>query len=281
MRKIQLFAVCGLMVAWAVGARAMNPIKPASVTVVNIQGQARYSTDGQTWHPLVVGKVLHEKAVVETAAGSYCDLVISGMPVPFAQNISGPVTVGGLGIAPDPQVRGYVAARPMAEQNVIRMSPDTMLAVDRLTVIDTGADSVSTTELDLRAGRIFASVKKMSANSQFTIKIPNGVAGIRGSSGMLSSDGSAQWVHGEIFISFIGSNGQPHVVVVHGGFEYNPQTGQILSLPPKAIAELERYGAYSSTLYAQVYPIAKDVTVVFISPTQGQPATAPAPSSGP
>lgn len=277
MRKIQLLAVCGLMVAWGFGARAMNDIKPAAVTVVNVQGQARYSVDGHTWHPLVTGKILRQGAVIETAAGSSCDLVLSGTPVPFAERTAAPVSSASLAMAPDPAIRGYVASRPMAQQNVIRMSADTMLAIDKLTVVNTGADSVSDTELDLRAGRIFTSVKKMSASSQYIIKLPNGVAGIRGSSGSISSDGSAQWLHGEIVISFIGSNGQPHVVVVHGGFEYNPQTGQILHLPQKAIAALEAFGAYASTLFAQVYPIAKDLTLVFISPTQGVQTTPSAP----
>jgi hypothetical protein len=278
MRKLQILAVCGLMVAWAFGASAMNDVKPAAVTVVNIQGQARYSVDGQTWHPLVTGKILHQGAIIETAAGSSCDLVLSGTPVPFAEKISAPVNASALAIAPDPQIRGYVASKPMAQQNVIRMSGDTMLAVDKLTVVDTGADTVSDTELDLRAGKIFTSVKKMSASSQYIIKLPNGVAGIRGSSGSIAADGSAQWLHGEIVISFIGSNGQPHVVVVHGGFEYNPQTGQILQLPPKAIAALKRFGAYASTLYAQVYPVARDLTLVFISPTQGFNRNPPAPA---
>lgn len=264
------------MVAWAVGARAMNDIKPAAVTVVNIEGQARYSVDGHTWHPLVAGKILRQGAVIETAADSSCDLVLSGTPVPFAEKSPSAVGASSLAMAPDPNIRGYVAAKPMAEQNVIRMSGETMLAIDKLTVVDTGADSVSDTELDLRAGKIFTSVKKMSASSQYIIKLPNGVAGIRGSSGELAADGSAQWLHGEIIISFIGSNGQPHVVVVHGGFEYNPQSGQILHLPQKAIAALERFGAYASTLYAQVYPIAQDITLVYISPTQGVPTSLPA-----
>jgi hypothetical protein len=269
MRQIQFLAACGLMLAWAFGARANNDVKPAAVTVVNVQGEARYSVDGHTWHPLVVGKILREGAVVETAAGSSCDMVLSGTPVPFAQNTSDPATASALSIAPDPQERGYVAARPMAQQNVIRMMPESMLAIDKLTVVNTGADSVSDTELDLRAGKIFTSVKKMSASSQYIIKLPNGVAGIRGSSGVIGADGSADWLHGEIVISFLGSNGQPHVVVVHGGFEYNPQTGQILQLPKKAIAELEAFGAYASTLFAQVYPLERDLTLVFISPTQG------------
>lgn len=247
----------------------MNDVRPAAVTVVNIHGQARYSTDGHLWHPLVAGKILREGAVIETAADSSCDLVLSGTPVPFAEGTSSPISASSLAMAPDPQIRGYVAARPMAQQNVIRMSADTMLAIDKLTVVDTGADSVSDTELDLRAGKIFTSVKKMSATSQYIIKLPNGVAGIRGSEGSLGADGSAEWAKGEIVISFLGSNGQPHVVVVHGGFEYNPQTGQILHLPRKVIAELERFGAYATTLYAQVYPVARDLTLVFISPTQG------------
>jgi hypothetical protein len=282
MRQIQLLAVCGLMVACAVSAQAKNDIRPAAVTVVNVEGQARYSVDGHVWHPLVAGKILREGAVIETAAGSSCDLVLSGTPVAFAENTSSPISASSLAVAPDPQVRGYMAAKPMAEQNVIRMSEDSMLAIDKLTVVNTGADTVSDTELDLRAGNIFASVKKMSASSQYIIKLPNGVAGIRGSSGSLSADGSARWLHGEIVISFLGSNGQPHVVVVHGGFEYNPKTGQILHLPRRAILALERFGAYASTLFAQIYPIARDLTLVYISPTQGAPtqASTPPPNNG-
>jgi hypothetical protein len=282
MKRIQMLAVCGLMFAWALGAYATNDIKPAAVTVVNVQGQARYSVDGQVWHPLVPGKILRQGAVIETAAGSSCDLVLSGTPVPFAQNNSTPSSASALAISPDPQIRGYMSSRPMAQQNVIRMSSGTMLAIDKLTVIDTGADTVSDTELDLRAGKIFTSVNKMSASSQYIIKLPNGVAGIRGSKGMIGADGSAEWLTGEIVISFIGSNGQPHVVVVHGGFEYDPQTGQILHLPPKAIAALERFGAYASTLFAQIYPIAQDLTLVFISPTQGvhHPPPPPPPNEG-
>jgi hypothetical protein len=261
----------------------MNDIKPAAVTVVNVQGQARYSVDGHSWHPLIAGKILRQGAVIETAGGSSCDLVLSGSPVPFAESSPSPAGSSSLAIAPDPQIRGFEAAKPMAQQNVIRMSEDSMLAIDKLTVADTGADSVSDTELDLRAGKIFTSVKKMSASSQYIIKLPNGVAGIRGSSGELGADGSADWLHGEIVISFLGSNGQPHVVVVHGGFEYNPHTGEILHLSQKAIRVLEAFGAYSSTLFAQVYPIARDLTLVFISPTQGAPThpSSPPPNQGP
>lgn len=276
MKKIQLLAVCGLIFALGSIARAESRfVRPAAVIVVGIQGEARYSVDGKEWHPLVIGKVLRTGAVIETAANSSADLVLSGNPVQIPQNSSAPANMPSLTMAPDPNIRGYEAYQPMAEQNVIRMSAGTMLAVDKLTVIDTGADTVSDTELDLRAGRIFTNVKKMSSSSQFIIKLPNGVAGIRGSSGTIGADGSAAWANGTLILSFIGSNGQPHVVVVHGHFGYNPQTGEVYQLPPQAIRDLEAFGAYAQTLFAQVTVLAHDVTLIYISPTQGLSPSAP------
>ena len=60
-----------------------------------------------------------------------------------------------------------------------------MLAIDRVSATDTGADRVTETELDLRTGSIFFSVKKQAAASRFEIKFPNGIAGIRGTSGIV------------------------------------------------------------------------------------------------
>ena len=52
------------------------------------------------------------------------------------------------------------------------------LGIDKLTSMDTGSDSVTETQLDLKAGHIMGSVKKLSAASKYEVKIPNGVAGI-------------------------------------------------------------------------------------------------------
>jgi hypothetical protein len=95
-----------------------------------------------------------------------------------------------------------------------------VLAIDKLTQYDTGVDTVSDTELDLRAGRIFFNVKKMSATSQFLIKIPSGVAGIRGSWGVLDSTGDLAMGEGSGVIA-IGAM----VHVVNAGFQFNSQGG--------------------------------------------------------
>ncbi|HUA69240.1 MAG TPA: FecR domain-containing protein, partial [Candidatus Saccharimonadales bacterium] len=167
----------GAVLALSNGAVAQS-VKPCMVTVVRIQGVARYSLGDNEWHPLVVGKILRSGAIIQSAANSTVDIVLSAEPIMMPQAAPSPQTISP---APDPNVRGLVSTRPMVQQNVIRMFGDTVLAIDKLTEFDTGADTVSDTELDLRAGGIFGSVKKMSASSQFIIKIPNGVAGIRGS----------------------------------------------------------------------------------------------------
>lgn len=271
MKTIHLLAVIVMVGAFSGIARAANNIQPAAITVVSVKGEARYSIDGRTWHPLVVGKILHEGAIVETAANSTCDLVLSGTPVPVPEVTSAPQSMSMITMAPDPNIRGYIAYKPMAEQNVILMDPDTMLAVDHLTVINTGADTVSDTELDLRAGGIFGNVKKMSASSQYIIKLPNGVAGIRGTKFHIRSDGSTECVSGVMVLSLIGPNGQPLVMVIQGGFDYNPRTGQISNLSPSLQTILEEYSNQAQTIYAQLVAIAQDITECRISPTQGRP----------
>jgi FecR protein len=261
-------AICGLVMAFAANVQAK--IKPASATVVRVQGVARYSLGDNQWHPLVAGQILHAGAVIQTAVNSSADLVLAGNSVQFPQASSVPRTIG---TPTAPLEQGYTSYTPKAEQNVIRMGPDSILAIDKLTVADTGADSVSDTELDLRAGRIYANVKKMSAASQYIIKIPNGVAGIRGSCGSLGADGSVQWLRGEIVLSVIGSDGQPHTVTVDGGFAYNPHTGKVEHLSRDVRLALEQLGVSVQTLYVENITFANDVTTVFVSPTRGFSST--------
>jgi hypothetical protein len=269
-KKIQILAVLGLTFVLGGVANAETHAKAAALTVVSVQGEARYSTDGSTWHPLVIGKILRAGTVIETAVASSCDLVVSGSPVTFPEDTSAPQSLSMLSAAPDPLVRGYESYKPMAQQNVIRVSADSMLAIDKLTTFDTGVDTVGDTELDLRAGKVFVNVKKMSADSQYIIKLPNGVAGIRGSCGSLSADGTVDWFRGLIVLSLIGPDGRPHVVTVHGGYSFDPSTGQISHLSAQLESVLRAFGYAAETLYTQVVVISKDLSLIYISPTQGR-----------
>lgn len=219
----------------AVGSSVMaQTVKPCVVTVVRIQGQARYSLGDNAWHPLVVGKVLGTGAIIQSAVNSSVDIVLSGSAVAMPQAAPSPNTIA---FAPDPNVRGLVSYKPMVEQNVIRLWGNTVLAVDKLTQFDTGVQTVSDTELDLRAGRIFFNVKKMSATSQFIIKIPDGVAGIRGSWGWGDSSGNWAMGAGSAVVSRI-RNGVPFTVLVNGGSELDAGTGNITLIPSDIMGNL-------------------------------------------
>jgi FecR protein len=243
-------------------------VKPCVVTVVRVQGQARYSLGDNTWHPLVVGKVLGSGAIIQSAVNSSVDIVLSGNAVAMPQASPTPDTIS---LAPDPNVRGMVSYKPMVEQNVIRMWGNTVLAVDKLTQFDTGVQTVSDTELDLRAGRIFFNVKKMSATSQFIIKIPNGVAGIRGSSGFIDANGDMAMHDGSAVLSIV-VNGSPFTHVINGGSEFNPSTGNVAPIPQNIMDNLMTTLTSLITLYQAPggpTPPQYDTTQCYTSNTTG------------
>ena len=264
--------ICGLVLALA-GQAPAQTVKQGHAIIVRIQGEASYSLGDGVWHPLVVGKMLDAGAVIKTSHDAMVDLVLGkdvGMllrkDVGMRQAAPVPDRVG---FAPDALVRGMITFRPQAEQNAIRMWGDTVLAIDKLTVSDTGLDTVSDTELDLRQGRIFASVKKLSGASQYFIKIPKGIAGVRGTMFTLSADGTVEVLKGALVLSFTGSNGIPMTVVVGEGYELNPQTGQVTQLPNDLINALNLIAIATDTVYVEVDSFETDVTWVYCSPVHG------------
>ena len=221
MQTLIIMAVSGVVLAFA-GSAVAQTVKPCVVTVVRIQGQARYSEGDNVWHPLLVGKVLGSGAIIQSAVNSTVDIVLSGDPVLMPQAASTPDTIS---YAPDPNVRGLVSYKPMVQQNVIRLWGNTVLAVDKLTQFNTGVDTISDTELDLRAGRIFFNLRPMSHTSQFIIKIPDGVAGIRdpylGSWGTLDAQGDMAMGGGSAVESIV-FNGKPYTVDIEAGHSFSP-----------------------------------------------------------
>ena len=149
--------------------------------------------------------------------------VVLGKSIEMPQAAAWPDQIS---LAPDSYVRGMVDYKPSVEQNMVRLTSDTTLAIDKLTVSDTGVDSVSDTELNLTHGRVFCTVKKLSATSQYLVKIPNGIAGVRGSIFGIDANGwVAAYLH-NIGYSFIGQDGNPVVMTVEQGTLFNPATGR-------------------------------------------------------
>ena len=264
MRNICSTVMCGTLLALAVTASAQT-LKPGVATIVRIQGEARYSLGDGTWHPLVVGKMLGAGAVIQTAHDATVDMVL-GKTVEMPQAAPVPDRIGP---APDANIRGLIDYKPSVEQNMIRMTGDTMVAIDKLTVSDTGVDAVSDTELDLKQGRIFCSVKKLSAASQYLVKIPNGIAGVRGTLFEIDASGWCAVLKNSVLLSIVGANGAPMTYQVGEGNQFNPQTGQISALPPELLSLLQQISMALDTVYTEIVSFTYDRTFCFISPTTG------------
>jgi hypothetical protein len=178
MKKFQTLlgiALCGVLLNLGLTASA-QPAKPGYATAVRVKGLASYSLGDDKWHPLVPGKYLPPGSSIRTGEDGTVDIVL-GKAIELPQAKWAPERISQ---AVDAPVRGMITYKPSAEQNVVRMMANSVLVIDKLTTTDTGADTVSDTELNLKQGSIYASVKKLSAAAQYLVKTPTGIAGVRG-----------------------------------------------------------------------------------------------------
>lgn len=275
----------GIFVFTLPGGACAQSAHPGVATAVRIKGEARYSLGDGVWHPLVAGKILAAGAVIQTGHDATVDIVLGKkILMPEGNMLSDRVTAtlpDRISLATDEKVRDYISYRPFAEQNAVRMMGDTVLAIDKLTVSDTGVDTVSDTELDLRQGGIYNSVKKLSGPSQYIIKIPNGVAGVRGTMFYINATGRCIAYKNSVVLSIIGPDGKPMTVVVNEGYVFDPNNlgnGQPTPLPPGTSpfpagmsAELDEIFAALRTLYYGEVNFTFDKTELPISPTLGYP----------
>ncbi len=122
---------------------------PGKAEVRAIKGHALYAVSGGPAAELKAGTVLGGGTIIKTAAESTVDL--------FLGNSAG----------------------------VVRITENSTLGLDKLLITNTGADTVIENQLNLPEGTMLFNVNKLSAASKYEVKLPNGVAGIRGTKGRL------------------------------------------------------------------------------------------------
>jgi hypothetical protein len=262
---IKGLVACGVVLAMTSTLSAQT-VKEGSAKVVRIKGDARWFPDGNNsqMHPLKVGDVLRAGSTIQTSRdkGAYVDLILG-------EGGGGAVTAAP-STASDP-FAAPMAYKPTAEQNIVRVKEDSVLGIDKLTSTDTGADVVTDTQLDLRRGRIFGNVKKMSAASKYEVKIPNGVAGIRGTTYEISSEGVIRVSVGSVVIAYVGADGTVVTQVVMGGQQFDARSGQVTPMPPSFLKDLDATGR-ESRVYGEdregTYE--HNHTIYHLSPTHGR-----------
>jgi hypothetical protein len=266
--------VVGLVALTALSAAAQGA-KEGTAHVVRLKGAARVSSGNYVWRAIKVGDVLPSGTIVQTSADpkSYVDLVLGDGKAPLPHpKIYRPSIANSLDT--------LTTFQPTSEQNTVRLWGDGALGIDKLTVLQTGVDRVTDTQLDLKRGRITGNVKKLSAASKYEIKLPNGVAGVRGTVFDIQAVGIVKVYIGSLVVAWVDPRTQNVTTqTVMGGQVYDATLNHVALLSTDAMSELGETS--SSVLVALPFPasttLASDRTVIGMSPVGANPASLPAP----
>lgn len=258
MRQIRTFVIGLASVVTLAAVSVSAQTSDGIAKVVAKMGDARYFVAGDsTPHDVKVGMILKPGVTIQTAsgAGNYVDLVLNN-----ASAVA----------PPSPSASDIAHFQPKAEQDGIRIFENTILAVDKLSKTTTGADVVSDTEMDLKAGSILGTVKKLTPTSKYEVKIPNGVAGIRGTIYFLSASGVLRVLTGSVVVAYVGSGGNVITQIVNAGEQFDTNTGLVTPIDVN-IREMIIRGAWDFNIVG-IVPInfvAPDQRVYFVSPATG------------
>jgi hypothetical protein len=244
----------------------------SAAKVVRLKGAVRYSTGNNDWKPLKLGDVVRPGTAIQTAADSRVDLVLGDASAPVARPIPADM----------------MSYQPMAEQNMVRLWENTLMGVDKLTEMRTGEAVVTETALDLKAGHITGSVKKMSAASKYEVKLPKGVAGIRGTVHDCSTEreGVVKVLEGSMVVAYTGANGSIATQVVMSMQMFDIGTATLSPLPGSDKTGLDgiikdlQAGLMVVPQGLKPPDINPIVPIVYIPPVQVQQVSPPPPVSG-
>jgi hypothetical protein len=240
---------CGIALAM-VTPLAAQTANQSVAKVVRLKGGARYKIGNNDWQLLKVGDLVKPGTIIQTAAKSRVDLVLGDGSAPTARPVAGDT----------------LSYQPSAEQNIVRLWDNTLLGVDKLTSTQTGADEVTETQLDLKAGHIFGLVKKMSAASKYEVKIPNGVAGIRGTAYDISAEGVVKVRSGSVVLAYYGPDNTLVTQVINGLQQFDARTGSLTPLPNTDRTGMDRITKEVTMGLNVSVPFSTDKSVKYVSP---------------
>lgn len=253
---------CGIAIAMVASLSAQTT-QQGVAKVVSIKGSARYMAGANaSWQPLKIGTILKPGTIIQTASGSYVDVVLNN------PNAAGAVLSAMTATAPAGEPATGAAYQPKAQQDAVRVFENTVLGIDKLTLDQTGVETITDTQLDLKAGSIFFNVKKLSVGSKYEVKIPNGVAGVRGTSAWLTALGMARCFEGQLVLAFVGKDGSVTTKQINAGRQFDARTGEETFIGPQFLSEYQQWSRQLPTGVMAPMHFARDYTFIPVSLTQ-------------
>ena len=190
--------------------------------------------------------------------------------------------------------------------DALTVNENSTIVIDTLTLRETGAEKAATTELEAKRGSLSFNVKKLSAASKYEVKTANGVAGIRGSRGIIYAVGVYQCLDGSLLVRVRNlTTGQVQVFTVTRANALDASRGaaapiQLTPIPQATFEQLDKKLIAQTTILVPAPPRPtnplrpsqtadgrNDLTsqigalINFVSPTTPPPAPVPAPPPAP
>jgi hypothetical protein len=258
MKRIAFFAsrltglTAGLLIVVLASQDTAGASSQGVAKIIRVTGLARYSTDNLSWQTVKVGDILKPGSLIQTSDHAVVDVRLGEREAKGAQPIPN-------------EIRLYVPEEPAA--NEVRIFANSVLGIDRLTVGQTGLDSMEETQLDLRAGRIMGHVKKLASVSLYEVKFPTGVMGVRGTIYMLASSGLVSVLAGSVLLSYALPDTTLATKVVPRGHQFDPSTGGLIEIStPEGPWSPKEPGVPVTP----PVPYTHDHTIIYISPIHGE-----------
>jgi hypothetical protein len=177
--------------------RAVAEIKSAPVSIKSVKGQAHCSTDGLEWVALKNGMALDHGAVIKTGPDGAVDFVLD------------------------------------YSSTVLRLLPDSEMALVKLSRKAAGEFVITDTTLKLASGGIVGSQRKLTRPSRFNIITPDGTAQIVGTEYLVRADGAVTVISGEVTVIYNKpKDGGSVKVSVGPGESFNPKSGDVVPTTP-------------------------------------------------
>ncbi|MGA2556915.1 MAG: FecR domain-containing protein [Verrucomicrobiota bacterium] len=147
MKRIKSILICGLVLALT---------GVASLVVAA----------GGDWNTKAIVRAIHGKVSYKAGGGDW-------MPLKVNQELS-----PGTQLKTDPGSEAYLQVNGFA--STVKLTENTTVTLSKMMQMGSFFSPDSSTDLKLDGGKVLGSVRKLSANSDYKVTVPNGVAGIRG-----------------------------------------------------------------------------------------------------
>jgi hypothetical protein len=207
---------------------------PAALSVVQIKGNAFYSTNEHEWFSLAKGDLITQGYIIQTATNSSLDL----LPVTktkSAHTVSKSTVTSGSGL--------------------IQISGSSRLFISTLSASTNGDNRLSNVRLILRSGEMMGNMGNPSKACSLEMQFENGFAVTRSATYKMNSSGWLRVQSGSLELEVTRPDNSTEAKLVTASHQYDPVTNEITPASPNRLSKPGKSSAQSQPLPASAFRI--------------------------